>query len=730
MTTIQNAATSHQAESADAADKKIELSGPGLRLTFVHKGNRLWLEQIQRHDDMPLLFADYQLNEPGAGPVGNPLTLVIRNAPHAGIYAADSFYIQNLEHDHSTLKAHLRHDTLPIQFMMVVSVEGHTATWRGQLAWDGDTPLDAEIYFPIFSRIRMGDGESDRMITTRISGSTISNLKRNAVRTNYFGNCSSPCFLVEGGGRGLAFLDDNRADLAPHPGACVKRSYLAGNITFQTETTGQNAPLPGMPGDASVPADCVQGPVVGICHARYFRPSQELGYTESDLKSESHNISESTPLYRGDVADLGPVVMYAYQGTWRDGAAWLREKRQHVPLRVSPADWYRRTTFISETMGDTMARNGQSFHHYADILRQKRLSGSDFFHLPGFHDPEVLGTTANWLNRGDYFFASQDMGGFDAARQGIEAVHRAGGHVLYYVEGLIMWKRSRIGRHAGRQWALMHEDGSFIEHYRGFWHMCPACEEWQNWLARTCADIVRTTGVDGFFLDSSCATNNHRCFNPAHRHPHPDIWNWGLRNLLKRVRQEVDKVNPETILFVEGAGDMAREFVDGFVAHSHDWLRRTLTVPIVRYLHPDMRVFESWGGSATPKDAKPEPQKFHLWNAVHGQRIYAHDPQMEVMTQNASHTRRYYDMYPEICDAPMSQMKIRTHECMAELFESSPRVITIGNATDHSVQATVELPVAAGALYDRLTGQRIGVIDRKAKIALEPWDFRTYEIHA
>ena len=107
-----------------------------------------------------------------------------------------------------------------------------------------------------------------------------------------------------------------------------------------------------------------------------------------------------------------------------------------------------------------------------------------------------------------------------------------------------MWKRSRIGRTLGQEWALMEQDGSYTEHYKGFWHMCPAVPEWQDWLARTMAEIVRTTGVDGFFIDSTLATYNHRCFNPAHHHPHPDVWNWGVRRMLRRVREELDKVNP------------------------------------------------------------------------------------------------------------------------------------------------------------------------------------------
>src|SRR5208283_1807537 len=41
----------------------------------------------------------------------------------------------------------------------------------------------------------------------------------------------------------------------------------------------------------------------------------------------------------GDSIDLGPVYSYLYMGTWKQGAFWLREKRQHLPFRQSPAQW-------------------------------------------------------------------------------------------------------------------------------------------------------------------------------------------------------------------------------------------------------------------------------------------------------------------------------------------------------------------------------------------------------
>ena len=65
---------------------------------------------------------------------------------------------------------------------------------------------------------------------------------------------------------------------------------------------------------------------------------------------------------------------------------------------------------------------------------------------------------------------------------------------------------------------------------------------------------------------------------------------------------------------VEGSGDIGRESADGFVSHSHDWTGMTFSEPLVRYLHPDMRAFESWG-----HDGKGQsPERLLIWNSVNG----------------------------------------------------------------------------------------------------------------
>jgi hypothetical protein len=691
---------------------EIKLTGPGLSLTFARNQSRLALIQMQRRGEAPLLYQDQKTTQAGPGPAGNPLAVIVHQGPFKGVYGMDSFHLTGYEQSESRLLAYLQHDKLPLTVGAEISVEGSVARWYGQTVWNGDEAVEMEIYFPILSRVRLDDPEKDRALVPQISGSVRGPMSTLNYVSSYLGRFSSPTFLVEGGTRGIAVVDDNRADLAPDPSASSLRSYIIAN-TFplpETQSTARsNAGLTVLGGE--------QGPYIAIRHTRYFHPKGKFGGIEEYRKSEG---PQNFPLQKyGDGVDLGPVRTYAYAGNWKTGALWLRTQRRFVPMRKSSAEWFERTSFLAEGGGRP------TFFNLPEDLRNKQRAGSDLFFITGFSKPEVFGSSQS---RGDYTFPNQDIGGYDALKQGIDAVHRAGGRVMFYVEGMIQWKRSRIGRtDRAEKWALMEPDGSHTQHYRGFWHGCPADRDYREWLAESLAELVKSTGVDGFFIDSTLATYNHRCFNPAHNHPHPDVWNWGIRQMLKQIREEVDKVNPNTVLFVEGGGDLAREYVDGFLSHGHGWTSHTFTEPFVRFIHPDMRAFESWGN--VTKDVTVETlKKLHVWNSVNGYRIFAHGASHQELAPFGQRTRRYYDSFPEIFENQMSHLDVKCEKCISQLFDGAYPVVTVGNNSAEPVNAVLTLPIAGTILFDRVNSSGVNVIDGKTSLKLAPYEFRAFEV--
>ena len=695
-------------------------SEAGVSLRFERRGLRLSLEHIQRQSLPPILYADPATQTAGPGPVGNPLSVVILNGAQQGIYAMDSFDVTRLESSANRLLVYLRNTKLPMQVGLEIGVEGDVVEWRGQAVWNGSDDVDVDLYYPLLSRVRFDPEGNDRLISGALSGVEKPHLAILNYTETYLGGLSSPVFLIEGDGRGLAFIEDSRADYAADPGGCRQRSCVVGT-TF---------PLPDSGDAAHDLAPGSDGPFAGWRHRRLLLGAKRFGGQAEYDEAESH---ATLPMIKlGDSVDLGPVLSYAYEGTWKSGALWMREKRQFLPFRSSPAKWYRETTMLSEEMPDRLLRTGESLYDLPLLLDERHQLGSDMMSLPGFAEPEVLGTQENMLNRGDYFYPAENLGGWEAMRRGVEATHRQGGHVLLYVEGLIVWKRSRIGRSKAADWALMDANGKFTENYRGFYDMCPAEIGWQGWFAQTLADIVRTTGVDGFFMDSMLATDNHRCFNPKHSHaPQPDIWNWGLRRVLQRVREEVDKADANTILLCEGAGDLAREFTDGSLSHGHAWSRMTFTVPLSRFLHPEMRAFEADGmephASGVPRWPVKKPL---LWNAVQGYRVFMEVESHEELAELGHRVREYYDIYPEICDAQVSASDVKTTNCIAQWFDGLPSVVTCGNDSDAARPVTLKFPPSTpvAVLFDRRDQKRIPVEAGKAQFTLEPWEYRAFEL--
>ena len=700
--------------------------GGGVRVTFERSGNIFRLRQIQRGTQSPLLYSDSASKEIGAAPLGNPFVVHVLDGKSSGIYGPQSFQVTKIDHTPDRLLAYLRSDQIPLLLGLEISTQGDVIAWRAQAIWNGPDDANVDIYFPLLSRLRFDskDGARDRLIAAQISGVEEHPLSSINFSSTYLGGLSSPAFMLEGGGRGLAFLDDNRADYAADPGGCCQRSCVVGN----------HFPLPD-DGDAAhdlAPGNASDGPFAGWRHRRLLLGASHFG---GDAEYDEAESPEALPMKKlGDSVDLGPVYSYAYDGSWKNGALWLREKRQHLPFRTSPAQWYRDTAVLSEENPDRLVRTNASLYDLPLLLEERHEAGSDMMSLPGFAEPEILGTDLNMLNRGDYFYPAHNLGGWDALRGGVEAMHRQGGHLLLYVEGLIVWKRSRIGRSKARDWALMDADGKLTENYRGFFDMCPAEPGWQEWFARTLADVVRTTDVDGFFMDSMLATDNHRCFNPKHNHaPQPDIWNWGLRRVLARVREDVDKVNPNTILLCEGAGDIAREFTDGSLSHGHAWTRMTFTVPLLRFLHPQMRAFEASGQQPRARDAAVWPVlRPLLWSAVQGYRVFTEMENHEIIAPLGRLVRNYFDLYPEVCDAEMSPFDVDASAGLVQLFDSLPRVITCGNDADSRRTITLSFPkeVHAAELFDRRDQKRIPVNEGKALLTLEPWELRAFELHA
>lgn len=178
-----------------------------------------------------------------------------------------------------------------------------------------------------------------------------------------------------------------------------------------------------------------------------------------------------------------------------------------------------------------------------------------------------------WWNKGDYFPRS-DLGGPVEFKEGIDAVHRAGGRVIVYVEGFIISEQSHVGQAHGQEWAILTEEGVLgpeAEPYYGNWKMCPAYPGWVEHIVDVCRRLVGEYGVDGIHIDSFGAQRmGYRCMNSEHSHPigETQVFHDGRVELARQVRAAIQEENPEAVVMIELPTMLSLfEVVDG----SQDW---------------------------------------------------------------------------------------------------------------------------------------------------------------
>ena len=648
--------------------------------------------------------------------LGNLLMVCVRNHALAGKYPLSTFQVERARMEGGKFSCDLIGDTLPLTLTIGIRPAGHTLEFSAQACWTDDSNATLDIIFPFFVNIGLPGA---KYIMPRLSGAIYPGIEEYNVAANYAGHLSAPFHMIQANDMGMLVLDKSRAEFQVVPGQLMRRAFFNANDIACLDDMVKSQYFSVKKTD---PTGVHFNGIIHTCDMRAQTEAQK--YMEADIENMGDSRlgqGSAGSMWFGDYKDLGPIDVYVYRGNWKIGADYARKARAHVPMYEAP-DWGKYVTFLDEDRGDSLVRRGESYYDLPKIMAAKRSNGSDLFIFVGFHEgvrqnsPMVF----HFINRGDYQIPAEPMGGFQAVKRGIEALHRQGGHVICYVESLIMWKLSRIGLEKGKKWAIMEADGSYCEHYKGFWHMCPSCDEWTDYFAETCAALVRDWHVDGFFIDSLCATFAHDCHNPEHNHPHPYTWNWGMRRLLRKVREAINQVNPNSFLLIEGVSDLAREYCNTFMSHTNPWLGNTFTLPILRYVYPKINVHESSGGLVHNV----------IFSFVNGCMIRYARNRDESSTEIYRTARTYHDMYPELSMCQISMYDAQVSETViSQLFECGDcRILTLGNMDANKISASVKLPFGAGALFDRVTGKYVEMTENACKVEMPGYGISVFDV--
>ena len=296
-------------------------------------------------------------------------------------------------------------------------------------------------------------------------------------------------------------------------------------------------------------------------------------------------------LQPGEAVAFPDVDLMAYCGDWKLAAtAYANWFGQTIPRCPLPG-WVRQ---MDAFVGQWFWRQGQdippayqgtsglihplqSFRDLPDLFLHRGIETIEFAFLgQGCMGEETSGRMMVHTD-GDNV-VRPDLGGAEALREGIARVHRIGGRVTLYVEGYICPPDSDVIRQGGGEWAVMNKDGTNLGPYtrEAKWlHMCPGAAGWQDYLAKTCARLVRETGADGIRLDS-LGFYDFPCYHPLHNHHSPWDYNAWVRQLLDKVARAVREINPNAFLSTEGAADFFDQYFDG--ALTQQWNLKPVSV--------------------------------------------------------------------------------------------------------------------------------------------------------
>jgi len=213
-----------------------------------------------------------------------------------------------------------------------------------------------------------------------------------------------------------------------------------------------------------------------------------------------------------------------------------------------------------------LPRSIRSFRDLPKLLEQARSLGTECVYIVDWYE-------GGWSNKGNYI-PRADLGGEAALKDGISALHARGGRVIFYVEGFIIGKDTRVGKERGRQWSILLPDGPPENPYPGCWKLCPGAPGWVAYFE----DVARRIGhygADGIFIDSYGFQRDWKCASKAHGHRlgEAEVFNRGCVELVRQARSAFREGNPQAIVLMEGPNlERLFEYVDG----SLDWGIQTL----------------------------------------------------------------------------------------------------------------------------------------------------------
>jgi hypothetical protein len=534
--------------------------------------------------------------------------------------------------------------------------ESAETIWRLEVRNVGDKPVKLKIAFPVLDGLRIGDDLQSNRYFHGLNGSMMSEL---------------PIDLKAMYGYSLPVMDvyDERAG-----GGFYIRVNDTDNLHKVLDLVKRmtKAEMPpkfhDVAGDPRGYADVLENVGVGMA----------VHYLQRELPP-------------GAVFRSPPTVIGAHKGDWRASMeayrdwvkTWYRQRARR-PL------WFRRV-----------------FAHKA--LHQRHYHPGDTYRLLDSLQPgDDMVNLNHWMeSRGEYRVRA-DWNGAEPLRGEIRRAREIGVRTALYLEAVCVDRQSPIGMARGRDWAVLQNGVRVTSEPTVEWNFCAGVVGWQDYLAETCARLLRETDCDAIYLDS-VGLRYYLCEDTDHDHPPGSGWYGSVERLLQKVRHAMEEVKPDAVLYLEYLStDVNTQYLDGSfspcVSAGLALRERGLNLSptgtnLFRFYFPDFKFIE-----IVPETAEGIGLAFFNGNGVHG---YLDDPAIRPLVERLSHIfREHRDAFTS--DHPIPFVPTLQADIYAHAFPGKGKTLyTIYNANEEAIEGEIlEVASEGDARFEELVRER------------------------
>jgi len=324
-------------------------------------------------------------------------------------------------------------------------------------------------------------------------------------------------------------------------------------------------------------------------------------------------------LTAGERKALPPTVLLPHEGDWRGPfqqyKAWASQRFTRTRANGMKDLFYCRRDY---PLGGTtyLFDPAKKAYSFEKLISESNwaFGGVDMVDISGWAYNEQIGRVGTYLKN--------DLGGLEGLAQGVTVSHGRGAQVGLYFEGYLLDKRAANAEKGLAEWQLIREGmqpawwGGDMEFF-----CCPGAKGWQDALAGDIAEVARVSQADAVYVDQLgiCGTDKE-CWSASHGHAVPSNPIVEEIALLKRVREELDKVRPECAIYIEHIPcDAMTPWIDGAFNMGMKHTRHALgptKLPLHRYLFPELPIFEMVAHGIRPIPAEEDDLKLAFFHGM------------------------------------------------------------------------------------------------------------------